>query len=206
MKKFFNIIIVASTLIFLPGCSTFDPVITPEVKTYRLNETAPVLISSSQTHKSITVMPVIAVSGFDSSAMIYQSSPSLLSSFVESAWFAPPANMIQPVLTSHLQQSKGFSIVVSGPSLSSTDYLLNTTLLSLYQDFTVQPSIIHFSIDINLINNHSNQIIADQVFTAQVKVSENTPYGGVVAANQALTVLLNQAVPFLIMHIQHDNS
>ncbi len=203
--KFYHYGVVTLLGLSLAACS-LGPVKVPNNNTYMLTQ------SAVQTHfvqsypASLTVMPVIASRGFDSTAMRYQSSPYQLTSFVENTWAAPPANMITPLLLQSMQQSHLFNAVILGPAMNSTTYGLNTTLLSLYQDFTLKPSQIVLSLDVSLGNNRTNQVIADQVITVRVKTSAETPYAGVVAANEALSQALADVAQFVNGALQSAGS
>jgi ABC-type uncharacterized transport system auxiliary subunit len=183
---------------FIIGCSPLAPITVPTIKTYTLNTEITTPQSNIKTNKSITVMPVIATRGFNSDAMIYQSSPYLLSHFAETAWIAPPATMMTTLLVQTLQQSNAFTAVVTGPAISNTDYMLNTNLISFYQDFTVHPSQIVLKFDVDLINSRKNQVVFDSVFSARVNTLHDTPYGGVIATNTALDEILPKIAQALI--------
>lgn len=188
--------------ILLGGCS-LEPVTVPPVKTYTLTNNTVTAQNKVLINKSITVMPVLAASGFDTSNMLYEEKPYLLSSFVQNAWIAPPAALITPILAQALQET-GFATVITGPSVSNTDYLLNTTLISLYQDFTVNPSVIVLNLDATLINNTTNQVVADKTFHFRVNTKENTPYGGVLAANAAVGNAVTAIAQFLVTAVAAD--
>ena len=181
----------------LSACS-LGPVKVPTTNTYMLtNSTTQMAPLSRPEATSLMIMPVTATRGFDSTAMLYQTVPYQLTSFVQNAWVAPPANMISPLLLKSIQQSNMFQAVVSGPSMNSTGYALNVKLLALYQDFTVKPSQIVLSLDVNLGDNQNNQVLADQVITVRVNTAAEAPYAGVVAANQALSQSLEDVIQFI---------
>jgi cholesterol transport system auxiliary component len=191
-KKYVSVIVLAMSV---SACS-FGPVKVPNANTYRLTD------MGQQTYPkplgaSLTVMPVVASRGFDSAAMMYQAAPYQLTSFAQNTWAAPPASMLTPLLLKSLQHSNLFHAVILGPAMNNTDYSLNTTLLALYQDFTVQPSQIVLSLDVSLGNNQSNQVVADRVMTIHVNATANNPYAGVVAANVALTQGLDDVAQFV---------
>jgi cholesterol transport system auxiliary component len=180
----------------LSACS-FGPVKVPNANTYVLSDISSQAAYPKVLSESLTVMPVVASRGFDSTAMMYQATPYQLTSFAQNTWAAPPANMITPLLLKSLQRSQLFKTVILGPAMSSTSYGLNTTLLGLYQDFTVKPSQIVLSLNVSLGNNQTNQVVADKVIMVRVKATAENPYAGVVAANVALSQSMDDVVQFV---------
>lgn len=200
-KALFCLTLATSSL--LTGC--IGPVLVSPVQTYTITYVGnPSMVRQAPVDKSLTVLPIKASRGFDSTAMIYQTKPYLLTSFGLNAWVAPPASLMSPLLLKALQNSGNFKNVVNGPAISNTDYTINTMLLELYQDFTVHPSEIVLSLDVDIVNNANSQVVADKVFTTRVKTSEENPYSGVVATNQAFNQLLNQITQFLTQQIRMD--
>ncbi len=184
-------------LALLTGCADLGPIDVTPITTYTLN-TSPTNISSVKLSTSIAILPIYAAHGFDSNAMMYQKEPYVLTAFANNAWIAPPASMITMLLAQTLQQSQAFKIVLTAPTLSSAHYSISALLLYLYQDFTVSPSQITVGIDVNLINNHNNKTLSEKVFTTRIKTNADTPYGGVIAANQAVSTLLGQISQYVI--------
>lgn len=202
MKKTLLCLTLATSTL-LTAC--IGPVSVSPVQTYTISYAGnPLLVRQAPINKSVTVLPINASRGFDSSAMIYQTKPYLLTSFGLNAWIAPPASLMSPLLLKALQNSGNFKNVVNGPAVSNTDYTINTMLLELYQDFTVKPSEIVLSLDVDIVNNENSQVVADKVFSARVKAPENNPYGGVVATNEAFSQLLSQITQFLTQQISLD--
>ncbi len=197
MKVQQNLLVVALGL-SLSACS-LSSVKVPNANTYVLTDVASQSSISPVTkpHGALTVMPVVASRGFDSTAMMYQTTPYQLTAFSQNSWAAPPANMITPLMLKSLQQSQLFNAVIAGPTMNNTQYGLSTTLLALYQDFTVKPSQIVLSLDLSVGNNQSNQVIADRIITVRVNANQETPYAGVIAANAALSQALEDSVQFV---------
>lgn len=206
MKKHLTFLPILALCTVLAGCSALSPIAMAPTKTYTLSKLVVAPSPNQQTNQTITVMPVTATRGFDSSAMIYENQPYLLTSFAQNAWIAPPANMLTTLMTAALQQSQSFKAVVMGPSISTSTYLAKITLLGLYQDFMINPSEVVLTLDTTLINGQTNVIIADKTFTTRVKTTANTPYGGVIAANDAVNILLNQITQFLIEQVTQNQA
>jgi cholesterol transport system auxiliary component len=186
-------------MVFLSACS-FGPVNVAPETTYSLNQTPILTPSKTPSSATLMVMHVNAIRGFDSANMMYQKAPYELASFAKNAWLSPPASMMTPLIIKAMQDSNLFQAVVLGPSLSNTTYVLNASLLGLYQDFTVTPSEEVLRLDVSLTNGSTLQLIADQIITERVPAKEENPYGGVVAANQAMSNALIAMTQFVASH------
>ena len=186
----------------LAGCTLLTPVTLPPMQTYTINlpgkitENPPPVLE-----QSIMVMPVLANRGFDTKAMLYQQTPYTLAAFAQNAWIAPPASMLTALITQSLQASHLFKAVLNSPSLASSRYTLTTTLTSLYQDFTVSPSEVVLDLNASLINNQSNQTIAEKSFHLRLQTNRDTPYAGVTAINQAASTLVTELTHFVIVNV-----
>ncbi len=187
----------------LSACS-FGPVNVAPETTYSLTQTPVLTPAKISPTATLMVMHVNAIRGFDSSNMMYQKAPYELASYSKNAWLAPPASMMTPLIIKTMQDSGLFKAVVLGPSLSNTTYVLNASLLALYQNFTVTPSEIVLSLDVSLSDANTTQLMADQVMTERVPAKTDTPYGGVVAANQAMSNALTDMTHFVASHLSNS--
>ena len=187
----------------LSGCTVFGAVDVPPVTTYTLSETPLIQPLTGSAVGILSVSPVVATYGFESNEMIYQPASYQFAAFSENAWFAPPAVMISPLIMKTLRQTHHFAGVVSSSSGASA-YLLNTHLIALYQDFTVNPSQVVLILNLTLIDEKTGKILlSDQEISERVPSQKNTPYGGVVAANQALDQALIKMVKFILIATQN---
>src|SRR5690606_37663943 len=102
----------------------------------------------------------------------------------------PPVQMLQPLLVQTLQNTHSFRSVVTPPYSGHFDYVLNTQLLELKQDFTRRTPVLVMTVNAQLYKVSSQQIIAARQFNAEVMIPYGTPYGGVFAANYAASYIL----------------
>lgn len=181
--------------ILLIGCS---PVATPEVKQYNLDRLSTKRIAKHATIKTLFVAAPKAASGYEREDMIYVKQPYMLNAFAKNEWVAPPAEMLTPVLVQSLQNSGYFRAVVAAPYSGKTNYRLNTTLIELNQNFMKQPSETHITVKVDLVNVDKNIIIATKRFHEKQRTVSNTPYGGVLAANQACQRLMTRLSTFVV--------
>nr|P26880.1 RecName: Full=Uncharacterized protein in pal 5'region; AltName: Full=ORFU [Legionella pneumophila] len=103
-----------------------------------------------------------------------------------------------------LQSSGYFYAVTSSPYSEEADYRLDTQLLKLEQNFIKKPSVLEFSAKIVLTHISDNQIIGSRIVSLQIPCSQDTPYGGVIAANQATFRFTATATDFVVSHIKRD--
>jgi cholesterol transport system auxiliary component len=106
--------------------------------------------------------------------------------------------LLLPLLTQSIQNTGCFHTVVSPPSASLTDYTLNTQLLVLRQEFPENShSCIRMTMEATLIDTATARAVAYRRFTTLVPTEENTPYAGVIAANQAAANILRNITNFV---------
>lgn len=197
-----KVIVLALSMSLLSACGSLSPVATTPMQTYRLNANVSPMQQGNANHGVIFVSATPASASFNGTAMYYQQKPYQLDSFAKNAWVSPPATMINASIVENLTQLHQFNAVLSvmNPGVSM-DYTLSTKLLNLYQDFTSPNSQMVLSIEVTLIDSKHNKVLASQVFNYK-ETAGNTPYGGVVAANEALGQFLNDLDQWLLAKVQ----
>lgn len=148
------------------------------------------------TRPTLLVNPPHAASGFDSQRIIYVRAAHQLEYFAHSEWIDTPARMLAPLIVSAVETRGGFRAVVLLPSAASGDLRLDTEILRLRQDFTSTPSQVRFTLRAYLEDNATRRVLATREFDASVAAASEDPYGGVVAANQAVQRVLQQLADF----------
>jgi len=144
------------------------------------------------------VTPTAAIDGYETDQIRYTTKPFTLSSFAKNNWASPPATMLYPLLIQSLQQSGYFSAVGSGSYFSKTTYRLDTQLIELRQNFIKKPSVLELKVKAVLTHVEDNQIVASRLFKLAVTCQKDTPYGGVLAANEATFKLTKAMTAFVI--------
>ncbi|CZH36988.1 TPA: ABC-type transport auxiliary lipoprotein family protein [Legionella pneumophila] len=198
---------VLSSVCFILGILTLmscSPVKVPVTNEYQL--TAYSTKQLTRKPKPITIQVTVpeAVAGYQTEEMLYMKKPFKLEPFVKNAWTSPPADMLFPLLVQSLQSSGYFYAVTSSPYSEEADYRLDTQLLKLEQNFIKKPSVLEFSAKIVLTHISDNQIIGSRIVSLQIPCSQDTPYGGVIAANQATFRFTATATDFVVSHIKRD--
>lgn len=195
LTKYLHIVLITSSCL-LTSCSGIQ---TPVNNQYRLSAYSQVKYNQHPTAHSILVNKTEAVAGYQTEQMQYMKKPYELSAFGYNAWVDPPAEMLFPLFVQSLQSSGYFFAVASSPTAEITDYRLDSQLLELHQNFLHIPSVIDLKVKVVLTQVTANQVIASAVIKEQVVCPNNTPYGGVVAANKA-TELMTKAVTLFVIH------
>lgn len=184
------LVLLVMGLMVLTGCS---PIKLPTVSTYELSS-----FSSSDVPTHTSSKAIIAVSnpvanpGYETSQMAYIGTPYQLSYFTRSRWVAPPQQMLLPLVVEALRKQGHYKAVVPAPHLTKTDYRLDLSLLSLEQDFLLPESRERVIIQATLVDDENNQVISSRQFSTVISAKTNTPYGGVLAANEAVASLCRQ--------------
>lgn len=148
------------------------------------------------TAPTLLVSVTRAVAGFDSPRMIYLRQPHKLEHFARSEWIDTPARMLSPLVVAAVESSGAFRAVMQAPSSASGDLRLDTEVMQLQQEFTAQPSRVRFALRANLVDDATRRVIASREFTAVANAGSEDPYGGVVAANQAVRSVLEELAAF----------
>jgi cholesterol transport system auxiliary component len=187
--------------ICLIGCAPIKPSINNQ---YRVTAFAKDKVFKKHVQTSILISETQATSGYNTEQMLYINKPYQLNSFVKSAWISQPSGMITPLILQSMQASNYFHAVASGPDVDKTDYRLDTELLSFQQNFLMKPSVFEYSIQATLTHIADARIVTTHTFTYQTPCPANTPYGGVLAANNTLNKFTSDLRKYVIRSIQLD--
>lgn len=146
---------------------------------------------------TLIVNPTRAASGFDSPRIIYVREPHKLEYFANSEWIDPPARMLGPLLVSAIERRRTFGAVVLSAGAAAGELRLDTEIVRLQHEFLASPSRVHFTLRATLVDDKTRRVLAWREFDASVPAATETPYGGVVAANQAIQGVLTELSMFL---------
>lgn len=141
---------------------------------------------------TLAINPPHAAAGFDSPRIIYVRETHKPEYFAHSAWIDPPARMLAPLLVAALNNTGAYRAVVQKPGTAAGDFRLDTEIIRLQHDFRTQPSRAHFTLRAYLVEEKTRRVIAWREFDAAVPVTSEDPYGGVVAANHAVGIVLER--------------
>ncbi len=152
----------------------------------------------------IQLNPPQAEPGFETPRMVYLKRPYELEYFATNQWADTPANMFAPLLAQSLSQSGIWRDVVLLPSLVPGDYRLDIYGFALQQEFLQSPSQVRVTARAQLVDLKQATIVGMQRFESIESAPSENAYGGVVAANRAVAVLLNQITVWLRECVRHS--
>lgn len=186
-------------LLTLGACGALRPEAAPSHPAYYAldipRRAAPVAAATA-TAPTLTVNPPHAAAGFDSARIIYVRETHKPEYFAHSAWIDPPARMLAPLLVAAIESTGAFRAVVQKPGTATGDLRLDTEIIRLQQDFRTVPSRTQFTLRAYLVEEKTRRVIAWREFDAAVAVTREDPYGGVVAANHAVRIVLERLAMF----------
>lgn len=188
-------------ILLCSGCSSVKPNI---INHYSLTQYSAKKIYQKKSEHTLLVSIPEAVAGFQSEQMKYTIKPFALSSFTKNSWSNPPASMIYPLLIQSLQKSGYFEAVGSGAFVNKGEFRLDTQLIELKQDFTCHPSMLKLKMKAMIVKVSENYLQSARIFEIQVPCPQNTPYGGVIAANKATSILTQKITSYVIHIIQRN--
>jgi cholesterol transport system auxiliary component len=197
-----NILILLMGLFLLSGCSVFSPVKTETQTTYLINKAPHPISKRANRSINLLVTPPEANSIYNTTDMAYTTQPYQIGYFAKSSWAEPPTQMLQPLIIQTLQKTRYFHSVGSLSTIGQYNYILNTQLLQLQQDYAKFPHVLHFVLRAQIINANTNQVIASKEFSTNEPLNRNDPYSGVMAANKAAATVLNQLAQFCLRMIK----
>jgi cholesterol transport system auxiliary component len=191
-------IVTGLCLLTLGACGALRPESAPSHPAYYALDIPqrPAPGPASVTAPTLIVNPTYAAAGFDSSRIIYVRETHKAEYFAHSSWIEPPARMLAPLLVAAVENTGAFRAVVQKPGTASGDFRLDTEIIRLQQDFRTSPSRAHFTLRAYLVNEKTRRVIAWQEFDAAIPVTSEDPYGGVVAANRAVGIVLERLAIF----------
>jgi cholesterol transport system auxiliary component len=188
-------LLMGLAVMFLSGCA----VNATAPSTYVVN-TLP-CVSKHPRHKvTIFIAVPTASSIYASTDMAYTQRPYQVAYFVKNSWAATPSQMLQPLMVQTLQNTGHFASVSSLFGSGQFDYLLDTQILQFEQDYTSGHNVFHLRVRAQLIRSATNQLIASKDFSIDLQAPQDTPYGGVYAANAATRDMLAELATFTLRH------
>ena len=145
---------------------------------------------------TLIVNPPHAAAGFDSQLIIYVRESHKLEYFAHSEWVDTPARMLAPLIVAAVENGGALRAVVLTPSAAAGEMRLDTEILRLQQDFGVQPSRVRFTLRATIVDNATRRVLAWREFDETVAAASEDAYGGVVAANRAVQIVLDALTSF----------
>ena len=189
------------------GCSVL-PKPEPVAMNQYVLEYTPHRIASA----SVADMPVLIVTaarahgGYDTHRIAYMKQAFSLRYYTRSRWADTPARMLAPLTADAMQATGQFQALYTAPGSIAADYRLDTELIRFHQDFTRQPSVLHITLRAQLVDLRESRVVATQQFDIVEPAATGDSYGGVVAANKAVSLLLDELAQFCVNGIDTAHS
>ena len=146
-----------------------------------------------QAHGVLIVGLPQAEAGFEQPRMAYLKRPYEVHYYANSQWADAPPRMLAPLLVRSLDTSGLWRAVVPMPTAVQGEYRLDTSGLVVQQEFIQQPSRTRVQLRAQLIEMKEQRLMGARSFEAFEPALSEDAYGGVLAANCAVTKVL-QAV------------
>ena len=187
------------------GCSALHPTAVEQPAFYSLDNvrtetraitTAPATSAMPIKAPTLIVNPPRAASGFSSQRIVYVREAHQLEYYAHSEWVDSPARMIAPLIVAAVGNSGAFRAAVLTPSAANGDLRLDTEIVRLQHDLSSKPGGVRFTLRATMVDNATRKVLARSEFDETIASSSEDPYGGVVAANRAVQVVLEQLVEF----------
>ncbi|MDF1677670.1 MAG: ABC-type transport auxiliary lipoprotein family protein [Legionellaceae bacterium] len=193
--------ILLSLLLLETGCG---PVKTSAANQYTLTPSSQFKKHRAHMPYALLISKPDAMAGYRTNQMLYVKERFKLEPFAKNAWSNPPADMLYPLLVERFQGSHAFRAITSSPYADKADYRLDTQLVELNQSFLSKQSAVQLVTKVTLTRVSDNRVLASRLLTQHIPCKTNTPYGGVVAANQAANIFAEKTLDFVIRQIQYD--
>lgn len=193
---------LAVVVVLLNGCSMLLPAKSPPPSLYSFDiaqakpvSATPGVLSNSAAPTLVLSIPS-AAAGFDTQEIVYVRQEHKLEHFRDNRWVDTPASMLSPLLASALERSGAFGAVVQTPTSAAGQYRLDVELVRLQHEFLSTPSRAHVTLRAHLLETANHKVIAWREFDAAVPAASEDPYGGVVAANLAVRIAIEELAVF----------
>lgn len=179
------------------ACSGLFPKAATPASVYSLDDARSVrpatpAVPAEATAPTLIVNPTRAAPGHDSQHIVYVRVAHQLEHFARSDWVDTPARMIAPLIVSAIENTGAFRAIGPATSGIAGDLRLDTEVLRLQQEFGGGPSRVRFTLRATLSDNATRQVISWREFDATAASASENPYGGVVAANQVVQLVMEQ--------------
>lgn len=195
MKK--SMVWVWMLSILLSSCSVFGPVNPPDDKRYTISA-MPVGFKPMRHTGAILLVTQPETSGiYNTTNMAYTVKPYQVSYYSQNQWAETPSQMVLPILAQSLEKTGAFKAVVVAPYLGKYDYVLNTQIIKIQQNYlNNSQGYFELVIQAQLVRVSNGATIATKQFSVNTLIGAPSPYNGVLAANEAMARALIQICQF----------
>lgn len=146
----------------------------------------------------------LAEPGFDTPRMVYLKRPYELEQYALNQWADQPARMFASLMVQALGRTGSWRAVVPVPGSIRGDFRLDSYGFALQQEFMQDPSLVRVTVRAQLVETRESRVVGTRAFEAVEKAQSNDAYGGVVAANWAISALLDEITSWLRECLKHS--
>ena len=179
------------------GCSLLSPIKNDQTQ-YLLLQSSSYIVRRSAHPINILVAQPDTIAVYNTTDMAYTTKPYQIAYFSQNRWAETPSQMLHPLIVDVLQKTHYFHAVIAPPFAGQYDYLLNTQIIMLQQDFITKPGYLRFVVRAALTEASTNRVIATKQFTFIEPMRKSNPYSGVFAANRAVSKFLYHLALFCV--------
>jgi cholesterol transport system auxiliary component len=190
---------VALLAFTLAGCTVPGLARTEAPSLFTLEPTFDTTPQRGEPAQVILVATPVARPGYDGARMVYVTKEYEIQFYAHHEWVAPPAQMLTPLLVEALERGGRFRAVQS-PAEVVPAFRLETEIVALQQEFALKPSRTRFALRADLVDVAQRRVVATQEFEAAEPAPSDGPYGGVVAANHAVSRILGELAKWCEAH------
>ncbi len=195
MKQIYGLLALA-LLGFLAGCGAITGRGKPVIH-YVLTDPGPVQ-RAQQTRPGVLLLREMEASAFyQEPRLAYSKAPGTLSHYEFARWSELPGKRLTWLLRQRIEAAGLFTGVAPLSSGVVGEYQLNTRLLDFYHDASVAPGAVLFLVEADLVRRSQGQLLARQVFVAQVPVAVYDGSGAAEAMNRAVNQVINEITHWL---------
>ena len=131
-----------------------------------------------------------AEAGFEQPRMAYLQRPYEVNYYASNVWADTPPRMLAPLLLQSLERTTFWRVVVPMPTAARGDYRLDISGLVVQQEFLQRPSGTRIRLRAQLTETKEQRIMGARSLESFEPAPSEDAYGGVQAANRAVTRVL----------------
>jgi cholesterol transport system auxiliary component len=189
-----RLVAVLLALGVLMGCGAiFGRDSTVSIQTYVFRPRKFQQMPDAPTELVLLVQPVSSI-GYESRRMSYTRRAYEQTFYAFSQWMDTPPRMLEPLVVQAMETSGLFAAVVDATSSVPVHLRLNLDLLLLQHEFQTQPSEGHLVVRAQINDVQRNRILGTRVFEVRSPAPSEDAYGGALAVNLAIEILLRDLV------------
>jgi cholesterol transport system auxiliary component len=164
----------------------------------------------TEAHPADINSPILLVSmplaepGHETTRMVYLKRPYELEHYAVNQWADQPARMFTSLLVQALGRTGSWRAVVPVPASIRGDFRLDSYGFAIQQEFMQDPSLVRVTVRAQLVDLKESRVMGTRLFETVENAPTEDAYGGVLAANRAMAVLLDNMASWLRECVRHS--